>query len=160
MITNGSHTSHVCVCAIRWWCDDVVKSWSDDYKRIACVVCMCVCDRVMMRWCCKILEWWIQSGWWCDDVVKSWSDEYKRIACVVWVCVCVCVCVCVFARVMMRWCCKILEWWLQAHRIRRMYVCAIRWWCDDVVTSWSDDYKRIACVACACVRSADDAMML
>ena len=31
-----------CVCVtlcVRSGCDDVVKSWSDDYKRIACVVC-------------------------------------------------------------------------------------------------------------------------
>ena len=118
-ITNGSHTSHTCVCgAIRWWwCDDVVRSWSDDYKRIAYDVCVCACA----------------IGWWCDDVVKSGSDDYKRIACVVFVCVYACVC----DRVMMLWCCKIWKWWLQMVRIRRMRVCvcvcAIGWWCDYVL---------------------------
>ena len=28
---------------------DVVKSWSDDYKRIAYVACVRLCDPVMMR---------------------------------------------------------------------------------------------------------------
>ena len=47
--------------------------------------------------------------------------------------------------------------------MRGMRVCvSVRSGCDDVVNSWSDDYKRIAydvCV-CVCARSGDDAMML
>ena len=137
LVTNGSHASYACVCAILWWYDDVVKSWSDGYKRFAYVVCVCVYVCVclilnLMRLCYQILEWWLQTdrirrmrvcvcvcafGWWFDDVVKSWSDSYKRIAYVV--------CVCVRDLVMMRLCCKILEWWLQTDRIRRVCVCAI-----------------------------------
>ena len=76
----------VCVSAIGWWCDDAVKSSSVDYKRIACVVCECVCYHVMMRWCCKILEWWLQTdrmrrmcvcvsaiGWW-----STWDTTFPR----------------------------------------------------------------------------------
>ena len=99
-----------------WWCDVyVVKYWSDDYKRIACVVCVCVC---------------VRSWWWCDvHVVKSWSDDYKRIASAV------ChICVCGVIRMMKRWCCQVLEWWLQTDRIRR---------------------HSVVCV-CMCVRDPDD----
>ena len=55
--------------------------------------------------------------------------------------VCVCVCVCDGVMPLMRWCCKILEWWLQTDRISRMCVCAMGW-CDDAVKSWSDDTLR------------------
>ena len=108
MVTNGSHASYACVG-----------------------------DRLMMRRCCKILEWWLQT------------DRMRRMR------VCVCVCVCA---ILMRRCCKILEWWLQTDRMRRMRVC-VRSWCDYVVKSWSDGYKRIACVICVCVCDPDATML-
>ena len=43
MMLNGSHTSDVCVCVcvcLRPGDDAIMLSWSDDYKRIVCVVCV------------------------------------------------------------------------------------------------------------------------
>ena len=131
-----------CVCdqVMMRLCCKILKWWlqTDRIRR------RCVCDRVMMRCGCKILEWWLQTDRMrgmrvcvCDP--DAMSEDNKRIACISYVCVCATVCV------RDRVSCKILECWLQTDRIRRgcvcmcVCVCAIRWWCDDVVKSWSDD---------------------
>ena len=140
-------------CSLHW------NLQTDRIRRMCVCLCVCVCVfAILMQWFSKILEWWLQKDrmrrmrvclWsWCDDVVNSWSDGYNWIAYVACVCVClrfwcddvvkfwsdcVCVFVCLFV-IRMRWCCKILGWWLQKDRIRRMRVCLCVFVCDPDAT--------------------------
>ena len=224
MITNGSHVLCVCVWS-GWWCDCVVKSESDDYKRIAYVVCVCLCDPVMRRWCCKILEWWLQTdAYQCSEQKKlpNFAPTTLRMSWHTWVLkfrpsfthalksfpsscnigLNLSTHVCQLRRKVVG--AKFMlpkrrfwkdeqktKWWVSIgfskirspnqvlifvhlSKLRNFFVhhtdayvvcvyvcvCAIRYGCDDVVKSWSDDYKRIAYVVCVCVLSGDDATML